>query len=275
MTFSAKPSSPWAGNPAQNGQEIITICDVIGTGGFSTPGNTDNSVTLTLGVAYTGETYTESALLFSPPGLTSMPVGPGTFDSNGNFTADNTSPAGTQAVSYVRNDQWIVLGTRDTRTQLQAGSLGKGETCLYGLLGQARVLLKADSSVNLITTDTGDASGNNVQLSITPTGLYFNAPWGKIAFDAAGFRVSTASGGSISLLGSSNPTASTQFYVSASNSTLSSGLITLGNPINAAVPFPVCYGVLPAAAPGIPILGAGVGLVTVAAAASTTVFVGI
>ena len=262
--------------PTQQGQEILTIVDIIGTSSFSTPGNTPNSISLNLGVAYTGESYTQDAMLFTPPGLMTMPVGPGTIDSNGNFTPSNASSTGAQAVAYVRNDQWIVLGTRDTRLQSNAGNIGAGETCLYGLFRfKPRVLLKSDSSINLITTTTGDATGQNIQLSVTPTGLYFNAPWGKIAFDAAGFRVSCASGAAFSLGGNSNPTASTQCFITAATTTISSGLITLGNPVNAAMPLPVVYGVIPAAVPGIPILGEGVGLITVNAAASTTVFVGI
>lgn len=273
---SHKPSPTWTGDPSITPQETITMVDIIGVGSSTTvTGNTPDSVVYTLGVAYTGETYTQDAIAMSPPGLMSIALPPGTIDSSGNFTPATTSATAAQAICYARNDQYTVLGIRDVRTQPQAGNLQSGDTCLYGLLGSAAVTCKGDSSVNLTTNTNSNATGQDVQFSVTPSGLYYNAPWGSIAFDAAGFRVTTSAGASFTLMGSSNPTASTQCFISASCTTISSGLITLGNPINAAIPLPVVYGVLPAVAPGIPIIGAGVGLVTVAASASTTVFVGI
>ena len=274
MTF--LHDAPWVGNPAYYPTDTLVLADIVNIGTNSIPGNFSNSITLDLGNASSGEVYTSSAMLFNSPGIISLPVGPGESSSTtGEITAGNTSSTAAQAIAYVRNDQWIVLGTRDTRTQDRPGNAGPGDTVVFAQTGRASVICKANGDVVLSTTTTGDATGENMTLSLTTSGLYFNAPFGKIAFDAAGFRVSTGSGGSFSLIGTSNPTASTQCFISAACTTISSGMITLGNPINAAVPLPVVYGVVPAAAPGIPILGTGVGAITVAAAASTTVFVGI
>lgn len=275
MNDNARPTPSWTNDPSINPRELITLADVIGTGGYATPGNSTNSILLNLGIASTGESYTQDAILFSPPGLLSIPVPPGTYDSSGNFTPSSTSATGTQAIAMVRDDQWIVLGTRDTRTQLQAGNLGPGETCLYALLGQARVSLKPDGSVTLMTTSDNTANGSNIQFNLTPSGLYFTAPFGSITFDQYGFRVTTSAGANFSMLASQNPTTGNTITMTAGSTTISSGMIILGNPVNTAVPFPVVYGVIPAAAPGIPILGEGVGEVVVNAAASTSVFVGI
>lgn len=173
----------------------------------------------------------------------------------------------------------FVFACRDYTSQANYGNLSAGEVSIYAAgptgTGQARVQCKADGSVSLITTSDNTASTPNVGLNITPTGFYVNYPFGKIALDAAGFRVTTSSGASMSLMTTSDPTTGNAFMVTCGNATISANIITLGNPVNTAVPFGVAYGVLPAPAPGIPILGAGVGLVTVAAASSTSVFVGI
>jgi hypothetical protein len=269
------PNKTWASNPTVQGQDYITIADVVGIGTYTTTsGNTTNSITINLGSSFNSETVTSDALLFQPAGLMAIPPACGTYDSNGNFTAGTSSATSAQAVAYIRNDQWIILGLRDTRTQNQVGNAQPGDVVLYALQGQARCALKSDGSVNLITTTTNDATGQVIQLSLTPTGLYFNAPWGKIAFDAAGFRVSTSSGASINAYGSSNPTSGNGVTISGGSVSLQSSMVLLGTSANIA-PFPVVYGLLPATAPGIPILGEGVGVVTVNASSATGVFVGV
>jgi hypothetical protein len=273
---SFKLDAPWSETEPTAAASMLKIVDVIGINSNASPGNSTGSITLNLGSAYTGESYTQNAMMFSSPGFISIPMGPGEVSvTSANVTPANTSSAGAQALAWVNNDQWTVIATRDTRTQDRPGNTDPGDTVMFAQQGRASVVCKANGDVVMSTTTTGDATGSNIILSLTTAGLYFNAPFGKIAFDAAGFRLSTSSGASFSLIGTANPIAGNQCIISASTTTISSGLITLGNPINAAVPLPVVYGVLPVAVPGIPILGVGVGAVTVAAAASTTVFVGI
>ena len=151
-------SPMWTNDPAFTTKEVLTITDVIGTAGYSVPGNSPSSVVLTLGNAASGEIYSTNAMLYGLPGLLSIPVGPGSYDNSGNFDASNTSVTACQAVSYFKDDQCIVLATRDTRTQTLAGQLNAGETCLYSQIGQGRVILKADGSINLYTAANANAT---------------------------------------------------------------------------------------------------------------------
>lgn len=187
----------WTNDPAFTTREVITLSDVIGTAGHSAPGNTPNSISLTLGNAATGEVFSQQALLYSLPGLLSIPVGPGTFDSSGNFTESNTSVSGCQAISYFKDDQWIVLGLRDTRTQLQAGTLEPGETCLYSQIGQGRVILKKDGSINLYTAASASATAMCLSMNpATDTISLVNSKGYGIIISDSGVTITT---------GSSNP----------------------------------------------------------------------
>lgn len=199
-----KPSISWASNPTQQGQEYITLADVLGSQGSSEPGNGVNSITLNLGVAYSGELITSNALLFQPSGLISIPLGPGSIDSSGNFVGANTSKEAAQAVAYVRNDQWIVLGTRDTRTQFTPGNLQPGETAVFATGSPAQTIHKLDGSITMATIAASDNT-SQVYLSVSPTALTFMAPWGRMVFDATGFHIATVSGAQFDLASIAGP----------------------------------------------------------------------
>jgi hypothetical protein len=274
MTF--KHDALWVGNPATYPTDTITIADIMSVDTGSAPGSANGSIGYTLGSAASGEVYTVSAMQFNSPGMMSIPMTPGEVNIiTDNITGGNTSTTGAQALCYVRNDQWTVLGTRDTRTQDRPGNAGPGDTVMYAQQGQAAVLCKYDGTISLMTTTTGDSTGTNVIFTVGPKGMFFASPFGSLAFDETGFRMSTSSGASFAMTGTSDPTSGNQITISSGSTTISSGIITLGNPVNAVLPLPILYGVLPAPVPGIPILGEGVGAVTVNACASTTVFCGI
>jgi hypothetical protein len=213
MNKTNKPSASWTGDPTIKPRDFITLTDVLGTGGYSTPGNSDYTITLTLGVGYTGETYTRDALIFNPPGILSIPVGLGSFDNSGSFTAANSSPTGTQALAYLRNDQWIVLGTRDTRTQSLAGTLNPGETCLYSPISQGRVLLKADSSISLYTATSSSATAMGIfinpatdSISIVNSkgyGLIINDDGISLTMGGTVASIQLTSSGNINIIGTS------------------------------------------------------------------------
>lgn len=271
------PSSHWTGDPSCQPSEYITLIDVLTVGTNSAPGDSTDSISYTLGSSASGEVYTSGAMHFNQPGLLSMPLPPGSVDISGNFTPSSISQTGAQALCYIRNDQYTVFATRDVRSQAIAGNLQLGETCLYGQLGKGTVILKNDSTVTLgsvanSSTYPSGSAGQNISFTVGPTGLYFTSPWGTMGFDAAGFRVTTAGGGTFSLTNS--PTSGSACFFNAGSFAVNSSMVTLGTGANLA-PFGVAYGIVPAAAPGIPILGVGVGAVTVAASASTTVFVSI
>lgn len=249
--------------------EIIGVADVLfaeTAANNNSPSQLNGSVTVNLGFAESGELQSSQAEVWGTPGIVSVPALPVK-------TANNTDAA--QCLYFSRNDQNIAFAFRDTRSQAQAGNINPGETCIYAQTGQGRVLLKNDNSVTLVTSD---ADGNNMEMTLSPTGWYYKAPFGKITFDATGFHVSNATGGRIDLNATAAPgplaaVVGSSVTITTGSFTVNSGSIMLGP--TTGVNLPAVYGVLPVAAPGIPILGAGVGLVTVAAAASTHVFIAV
>ena len=268
----SKNSPLWIGNPNSQPREYITLCDILTVGTNSPPGDTTNSTSYTLGSAVSGEVYSSNAMQFNPPGLISLPLPPGSYNSSGVFTPSNTSQTGGQAICYVRNDQYTILGTRDVRNQNIPGNIQAGETCLYGQLGLGTVTCKNDNTVTIGTIATSEtypsgSAGQNVQFTVGPTGLYFTSPWGTMAFDSAGFRVSTSSGGTFSITNS--PTSSTACFINSGSFAVNSSLITLGTGTSLN-PFGAAYSLIPVTLPGVAILAPG--FVT-QAAASTTVFI--
>ncbi len=121
--------------------------------------------------------------------------------------------ASAQSVCVTGGDRDVCIGSQDARGRELAGLIAEGETVLYagGETGtaQARVVLKADGSINIFTTDTNTRDGKSVYLRIgtgsdtngLPDGLSFVAPWGTLKFDSAGFRVVHKSGASFELGG--------------------------------------------------------------------------
>lgn len=128
----------------------------------------------------------------SPYGLRSRPRDP------------ETDPEGRIGLGcgmlYIRNgDHRHAMALVDPReTSLPA--LRKGETMLYAAPGQF-VRLHEDGAISLFTTDDGTPAGRSVYLQVAPDALRFNAPWGVLTFDAAGFHVRTHSGARIDLGG--------------------------------------------------------------------------
>jgi len=128
-----------------------------------------------------------------------------------NPTPTNTEAQGICGETLVmrRGDRDICFASRDIRGQLLSGNLGPGETILYAGgatgTGQARVVLKSNGVVGLMTTDSNTAGGNAVALTLGPTSLNFTAPWGSIRFDASGIHLLTAAGPRLDFGGISIP----------------------------------------------------------------------
>lgn len=86
----------------------------------------------------------------------------------------------------------------DPRTQGLLPQCQKGEKFLFGPSG-AFIRFKADGSISIFTTDDNTTNGRSVFLTVAPTGLLFNFPYGKLAFDSTGFHVLTNSGARLDL----------------------------------------------------------------------------
>ena len=129
-----------------------------------------------------------------------------------NPTPTNTETQGIcgESVLMRRGDRDICVSSRDIRGQQLTGNLNPGETCVYasGTTGtaQGRVVIKADGSVTLFTTDSNTAAGNPVALRISPTGgLEFTSQWGSLVLDQTGFHVKTQAGPRLDMGGISLP----------------------------------------------------------------------
>ena len=267
-----KPNAPWLNSMfGGNNNDPFVISDILSVEGSSAPGNNVNSVTVTLGVAPTGEIYTESALMFSPPGILSVPLPVGSTNT-GSFVPSKISQFGAQAISYVRNDQHIILGTRDTRTQFTPGNLQPGETAVYATGSSACSLYKLDGSITHMTTATSD-NASNVYFQVSPTAFTFMAPWGRMVFDATGLHFSTASGATFDMGGLNIPgplaALGTYCNIGAGSIGLTGGTVMLGKSTSG-IWNQVCYPLSPVLTP-IPVQAGPV--TTSPVTASPTVFV--
>ena len=70
--------------------------------------------------------------------------------------------------------------------------LGRGES-------QARVVVKENGTVSMMTTAGNAQGGKAVIFKIGPDGFTFSSPWGNMRFDATGFHVKTKAGPSLDM----------------------------------------------------------------------------
>jgi hypothetical protein len=113
-----------------------------------------------------------------------------------------------QAVIVRQGDRDAVIASQDLRGLELYGNLRDGETCIYapGADGaaQARVLLKADGSINLLTRNGNDANGASVGVFIAADGSITLAGTGGAAVmlgNDGGVKLFNA-GGALQLLAS-------------------------------------------------------------------------
>lgn len=123
--------------------------------------------------------------LFHSYGFASMPVD---MDADGacGMMTDTDAPT---CISYLLNDG---------RIQSKLPEILQGESFQYGPTGNF-VRCHKDGRVSLFTTDDATVNGRTVALTVGPTGLVFNAPWGNLKFDATGFHVLHSSGARIDM----------------------------------------------------------------------------
>lgn len=245
----------------------------------STVNEANNTVSLTTGDAVIGEVTGPKTQCWQQFGFASRPA----------MAAPGLGSA--QTINIIRPNGDIAIAGRDLRDQSIYGNLSNGDTCVYGTgaagLGQARVYVNGNNgSITLYTTGDGPDggmantdSGVGVYLRVAPDRLSFMAPWGKLVFDASGFHVQTLTGAAFNLSNVNLPAPIGGFNsarITASSITLDAPNVCLGpSPTAGGVLgyMPAVFGILPPAAPFIPLLGVGVGAVTVAAASSTKIFI--
>ena len=94
-----------------------------------------------------------------------------------------------------------IVSKQDTRR----ARLTKGEAVLSPKSGAARVVVRTDGTISLLTSDDNTATGNAVVFTVSSTKLAFTAPWGSFVFDATGFHLKTAAGPRIDMGGMNIP----------------------------------------------------------------------
>jgi hypothetical protein len=123
--------------------------------------------------------------LSNPHGFQSRPLDP---DANG----------ACQAYYWYEGSRGYARLANDPRTQSLLPQSQKGETFLHGPTC-AFIRFKLDGSISLFTTDDNTTNGRSVYLTLSPTGLEFNFPFGKLTYDANGFHAVTNSGARLDL----------------------------------------------------------------------------
>jgi hypothetical protein len=202
--------------------EIVGVADIlyVSTAANSNTANAQNgAITMTLGNAISGEVYYSECELWSSPGIISAPLLPAA-------STNNTDSA--QVMYFNYNDQKIGFAVRDTRNMLQAGLIQPGETCVYAPGAQGRILIKLDSSINLVTTSDGTSSGQTVGIFVGTDTISIQNQYGAIMISSSGITITAgaaavtldANTGTASLLGQTANVQGAVASVSGSSATM-------------------------------------------------------
>lgn len=111
----------------------------------------------------------------------------------------NADGKSSQGITLNTGHYPVCIATRDARYNERVGALGDGETCIYAAgengEGQARVMLKGDSSINLYTSAA--AGGTGMGVFVTPGSdsvLVNNASGMAVKVSADGVEIITPNG---------------------------------------------------------------------------------
>jgi hypothetical protein len=240
----------------------------------------NNCISITTGDSIIGEVTGSSTQMWQQFGFASRPA----------LAAPGLGSA--QTINIVRANGNVAISGRDLRDANIYGHLGPGDTCVYGTgatgLGQARVICNGnDGSVTLSTTTdsmsgSGKAnteSGDGCYLRVDTQGLTIMTPWGYIKLGQEGFSIKLANGSGLQMLNLPAALATmgtSQIKLFASTITLDSPTVMLGPSMSNGGTFgyfPVVGNLNPALPTPSPVIGVGVGAVTVPITGSSKVFV--
>jgi hypothetical protein len=105
---------------------------------------------------------TDSVEMWGPLGYLARPANP------------QPGKAAAECITIRRGDRDSAIAYRDQRAQSIAGNLLPGEVCVYApgadATAQARILLKADGSINLLTRKSNASSGQAFGVFVQPDG---------------------------------------------------------------------------------------------------------
>lgn len=187
----------------------------------STKFDTDDFLSVTAEALASGGTH-GAIELFHPYGFAGRPID------------KDKSNAACSMWTMIDGSQGYGFALNDGRIQSKLPTILPGEAFQYGPTGNF-VRCHADGRVSMFTTDDATVNGRTVALTIGPTGLVFNAPWGNIKFDPSGFHVIHSSGARIdlgSIGGLPSPLGALSSYAKMSAATvgLQGSAVTTGHP---------------------------------------------
>ena len=163
------------------------------------------------------------------------------FASRPAFPVAKSSAA--ECIAVRCSDRDRIIATRDVRGQAIYGNLADGECCVYAPIGQARILLKVDGSVSIVTTSDNTATGNTLKRSLSPDplqGIVDYSPWGYAKLNSTGYHLMTSSGARLDGGGMSAPgvpsALGSYWSFSAASVGLQASVVTLGPTPAAALP---------------------------------------
>lgn len=180
----------------------------------------NGTITLQLGDVVTNQVWSSRAMVAAPTGYYARPSKP---------------TVGTQAAQarlMKTGTVDIVFGSRDSRQAEAYGNLAEGEICLAagGADGYAmgKLLIKADGSLVMSTTDNNTHDGNGCYMKVGPDGWHLIFPFGQIHFIKQGLFITHESGATFKLGAFNNPTSPNFISLNASKVKIDSPMTTIG-----------------------------------------------
>lgn len=160
----------------------------------------------------------------TPYGFWSRPLDP---DVDGEGSIAN----GASVLVAREGGKALAFPLSDPRITEKLPPLKKGESVQYGPAANF-FRCHADGALSMFTTADGTPTGPTVYFRSATDGLTYEAPWGRLRYDATGFHVRTHAGASIDAGGFAAPapldTLSSYYKVRASSASLEASVVRLG-----------------------------------------------
>lgn len=148
---------------------------------FSGLDRATNTILCQIGNSASQVVDSDACELWQTPGVWSLPAAP------------TQGKPSCQALILKHSNRDMIFATRDLRNSAIYGNLKPGETCVGASTGQARILFKADGSVNTVTTSDNTAGGQTLLHHFGPDGLNIVTPWGGITVNSTGITLTAGS----------------------------------------------------------------------------------
>jgi hypothetical protein len=184
-----------------------------------------NLLSFQLGDVLSDVPESNEAELWQQPGFASLPADPTPGQSAAQFLV------------ITRGDRDFAIAGRDKRAADIYKNLKPGDTCIYATSGMARLVLKGNGDIVLLTTDTNEDSGRTIFFRLSPNGVLgtpeirLHTPFFELWIDGTGFHAHDRSGAKIDFgsLGAPDPISALSAILTLTASTLNlKGTVKVG-----------------------------------------------